>query len=96
MESTLFVIKEEENKDHIFKTCELACNIVCTISANCSSPMNFNSDVIDWIEHVWFLKNSYHKLFCYPLQKIFFIFGLFGTIQMRLSLEITKIILSQF
>lgn len=56
MESTLFVIKEEENKDHIFKTCELACNILCTISANYSSPMNFDSDVIDWIEHVWFLK----------------------------------------
>lgn len=57
--------------DHLFKFCDLACNILSTINTICISPINCNCSVINWIEHVWSFKTSYHKTFYNPFEKIF-------------------------
>lgn len=43
---------QEENIDHIFKTCDLASTIWFTTNIYCPNPHNMDLHLIDWLEHI--------------------------------------------
>lgn len=88
--------KDEENIGYLFKTYELAYNIWSTITINCHNPININKGIIEWIEHIWSLKNPYHKFFHYPWRKYLLFYGVCGIITKIQFLKAVKVIPLQF
>lgn len=64
-----FYHKEEENINDLFKFVSrlITCGLLLV-----SSPQSKQHElyIIDWLEHIWYCKCWYNKIFCNPLEKV--------------------------
>lgn len=54
---------------NLFKGCKFAITIWTNNNYNCPTPMGTNNGMIDWVVHIWKLRNTYYKLFDHPLKQ---------------------------
>lgn len=65
-----FCLNAKENINHIFKKCDLATNVWYTSNNKCSSPMNTNMGILDWLEYLWLDKSWFMKNLDDILEKV--------------------------